>query len=1088
MMACSNAKPLVTEFLLNHGTSLHHKDFESQWTALHRSIYYGYIENSLLLKRFGASFDIFDGDFLTPLQLIPNPCIYSAQSAAYVFGKNKNYNLGIGNVNSRQYPEMVKSLPPIQMASINKFHSLFLSSGKLFGCGISKEGRIGIGSENTIVNAQEIAIKFNHKHEKISSVSAGLHHSLILTQKSVYGCGSNKHFQLGLRDVERALVFTEIHFDRMEVNVTKLNTVIACDYHSIFVNSQGVYICGLNLGQFGGIQESIPFPRKLANPSQQSELKIQWAQSNNCCICVYASVKETNFLTIYYNRRVKTFKNPMMEKLTKCCISGGEMLYNSDEIVKNSSQKPLTIVLMTEHKNFYIYYEDILQFVKVHVSPLFASQIRDFMTCGDGILVEADGHLFQTTIQHKLSKMYQAESEYQEFHSKKDIAQFLCSKMSFKRIQSVSNVESFSCDVDGESFVTILSQRTIRVPAIKKEAFDFSTLLYDEFEYANSGILDVQFQVKDEIFKANKFLVSSRSTLLKNLIETSKGACMIEDNRLTPAMFKCILCWIYKNNISAEELNDVVRHTSEEKVAKKLFQDFHDIAVEWNLNGVYNEIIDHCPTLEKRFDKKVIKLFRWFTVDDFPEFYDVTILLDENQKLRAHKVVLMMRIEYFKMMFYHCWSEENVIDLRHISIHLMQPIIQFAYDNNIEAIRKANHSENFMYNMIAICDQYLIENMKTIFETMICEKINLRNCAENLEFSVTYNCHLIKKYSMEFISLNLARLLETTVLDSLDSVILKELSTFYRAFLHMETDSNYIITPAFDAPSEEEIDEIIKDFNFELYCETNQKSAKKVQKTPNNNLRSKTELTKRGYEKEGVKELQKEIREVPSDTLSPKTPENIADDSHPRTWQKKERERKDSVKKKLLTALKCNEILKNEPVALEPMIDLRSLKITSEDESPRNHVFTLADFGIKSKKKDLVEKLQRPTSESEDKEVKIGWNMSNVDLKPINQDNNSDPFKITAAATKKNQKSPKPSTSSGDKKFTSIIRNEKKEKENYEKIKSKSLVLTQIEERAITELSEFYNITKIYDEDIKISRKVHVASLNLSSWHSGAVV
>lgn len=236
-----------------------------------------------------------------------------------------------------------------------------------------------------------------------------------------------------------------------------------------------------------------------------------------------------------------------------------------------------------------------------------------------------------------------------------------------------------------------------------------------------------------------------------------------------------------------------------------------------------------------------------------------------------------------------------------------------------------------------------------------------------------------------------------------------------------------------------------------------------------------------------MKELQKEILDVPSDTLSPKTPDNtITTSEDPRTWQKKERERKDSVKKKLLTALKCNEIVKNEPVAHEPMVDLRSLKITSDDEAPRNS-FTLADFGIKTKKKELIGKFSSslPPQESE---VKIGWNMSNVDLKPINQDI-SDPFKITAAK-KKNQANPKPSTStsSGEKKFTSIIRNEKKEKENYEKTKSKSLVLTQIEERAITELGQFYNITNSFDEDIKISRNVHVASLNLSSWHSGAVV
>lgn len=810
MMACSNAKPLVTEFLLNQGANHQLKDFESQWTALHRSIYYGNIENSLLLKRYGASFNTFDADFVTPLQLIPNPKWSLSNSFAYVFGKNKNYNLGIGNVNFREYPEMIKLLPSISMASINKFHSLFLSNNKLYGCGISKEGRIGIGNESTVAHPEKITIKFNHKHENITSVSAGLYHSLILTQKSVYGCGSNRHFQLGLRDIERALSFTEIQFDRTQVNVMKIHTVIACDYHSIFVNPQGVYICGLNLGQFGGIQESIPFPRKLPHPSPQTDLKIQWAQSNNCCICVFATNKETNFLTIYYNRKVKNYKNPLMETITKCAIIGGEMLYNSDEIVKNSSQKPLTIILLTQHKNFYIWYEDIMQFVKVHISPLFASLINDFTVCGNGILIEAKGHLFETSIQHKLSKMYQIESEYQEFHTKKDIAQYLCSKMSFKRINSVSNVKSFSCDVDGESFIAILDQRSASIKYLECEPYDFSSLLYNDYEYEISGILDTTITVKGEIFKVNKFVVSSRCELLKNLIENS--CTVIDDDRLTPPMFKCILCWIYKDKISDEEMSEIIKHTNDQKVIKRIFQDFHDIAVEWNLNGVYNQILDYCPVLDNRFDKKIVRCFK-FSLKELPELYDVTILLDENQQLRAHKVILMMRIEYFKMMFSHCWSEDNTIDLRHISINFMQPIIQYAYDYDVEAIRKANYSENFVYNMIAICDQYLIENMKHIFEDIICEKINLRNCAENLEFSFTYNCHDLKKFCMTFISLNIERLLETTVLDSLESSVLKELSSFYRTFYHMHKDSNYIITPNSDAPTEEEIDEIIKSKN-----------------------------------------------------------------------------------------------------------------------------------------------------------------------------------------------------------------------------------------------------------------------------------
>lgn len=208
-----------------------------------------------MLKRYGASFDSLDADFFTPLQLLPMVS-KDREASVNVWGKNKNYNLGIGNSTTRNHPDAIKSLPKIMKASINKFHSLFLaSSGALWGCGHSKEGRLGIGSEATLTIPQEIAVKFNHKNEKIFEVSAGLSHSLIRTNKAVYGAGSNKHLQLGMKAVDVALTFKEVSLDRSEVDFKNMLCIIACDYHSLFVARNGVFICGLNVGQFGGIQE-----------------------------------------------------------------------------------------------------------------------------------------------------------------------------------------------------------------------------------------------------------------------------------------------------------------------------------------------------------------------------------------------------------------------------------------------------------------------------------------------------------------------------------------------------------------------------------------------------------------------------------------------------------------------------------------------------------------------------------------------------------------------------------------------------------------------------------------------------------------
>lgn len=51
----------------------------------------------------------------------------------------------------------------------------------------------------------------------------------------------------------------------------------------------------------------------------------------------------SSYLYIFYNRKMKTYKNPVNNILKQCAISGGEMVYNSDEIVKHSSRKCMKV-------------------------------------------------------------------------------------------------------------------------------------------------------------------------------------------------------------------------------------------------------------------------------------------------------------------------------------------------------------------------------------------------------------------------------------------------------------------------------------------------------------------------------------------------------------------------------------------------------------------------------------------------------------------------------------------------------------------------------------------------------------------------
>lgn len=42
---------------------------------------------------------------------------------------------------------------------------------------------------------------------------------------------------------------------------------------------------------------------------------------------------------------------------------------------------------------------------------------------------------------------------------------------------------------------------------------------------------------------------------------------------------------------------------------------------------------------------------------EFTELFDMTIKLAGDREIRAHKCILMSRLEYFNMMFSHSWAE-----------------------------------------------------------------------------------------------------------------------------------------------------------------------------------------------------------------------------------------------------------------------------------------------------------------------------------------------------------------------------------------------------------------------------------------------
>jgi len=187
----------------------------------------------------------------------------------YACGNNAHKQLGLGK---DTFPtvrlfERVKipreigsdlSLLPFQIAS-GAEHTVLIMRSKnglnteLFGCGHTKEGQLGL---NVLAHERnlpdKIIIPFFQKIDLIKNpiqVSCGEKHTMVLTEKGVFGFGFNLNGQLGTTD------FAMKHRPEI-INIKNIISVQCGDNFSMMLNEDGfVYCCGSNKGGALGIGE-----------------------------------------------------------------------------------------------------------------------------------------------------------------------------------------------------------------------------------------------------------------------------------------------------------------------------------------------------------------------------------------------------------------------------------------------------------------------------------------------------------------------------------------------------------------------------------------------------------------------------------------------------------------------------------------------------------------------------------------------------------------------------------------------------------------------------------------------------------------
>lgn len=517
-------------------------------------------------------------------------------------------------------------------------------------------------------------------------------------------------------------------------------------------------------------------------------------------------------------------------------------------------------------------------------------------------------------------------------------------------------------------------------------------------------------------------------------------------------------------------------------------------------------------------------------------------------------------------MFQHNWSESATINLNTVPAEYMEPIVDYLYSSDFIGLfldSPQNYSENFIFQMLTICDQFFIEQLRYNFEVLVLERFSIRNCGEILEFACSFNCDKLERACIEYICFNLDRVLENQSLVHLDTEILTKINERYRELF---PEVGYrMITPYMDAVSDEVLESFVDDFHVDLGRKKDENGERLSQDKQAKKLKfreNKITLDRRQYEKEAIAMI-KEI------TIEDHRPERtgehkssvVHDDKFQfessKVWTKVAEKKSPGtvdvkVRKPNLSVLKANVILKNEEkpaskytnlneifasnvIKLESVEGpLKSPPVENVDVVSRSSI-NLGDFTPVKGTKLSQKQRKRLSSESQQKLVSSPisiespstiWNDTlsviaspesvwgsvnngtpNFSLATImksNENGRKSSTPVEVQSSKNSQTihgttSQSPATATGYFPFSPVLnqtvkngrdgsdiftiqRDEREQKEYYEKMKSKSLILTQIEETAIEELSRFYNVENTYDESIRVERQSKM-TVNFAVWN-----
>ncbi|KAM6323792.1 inhibitor of Bruton tyrosine kinase [Aegotheles albertisi] len=551
-LASSCGKKGVLDWLAEtKGVDLLAKDKESGWTALHRSIFYGYIDCVLSLLKHGVSLYVQDKEGLSALDLVmkdrPIHVVFKKTdpTEVYTWGNNINFTLGHGGQQGKHHPELVDLFPRngmyIKQVVLCEFHSVFLShKGQVYTCGHGQGGRLGHGDEQTCLVPRLVEGLAGHH---CSQIAAAKDHTVVLTEDGyVHTFGLNTFHQLGILppppncSVPRQVQAKNLK-GRMVIGVA------AGRFHTVLWTKEAVYTMGLNGGQLGHLldpngEKCVTAPRQVSALHHKDISVSLVSASDGATVCV--TEKGDIYLLADYQCKKMASKQLNLKKVL---VNGGYLEYKVDtqNLKENEGQK-ICILALDEAGRVFCWKSSnnsMKQCRWVYGRQVFMSDIA--LNRNEIMFVTQDGEAFTGKWLEEGKKIAEKKELVSNLqNSSCDVSCEHDSNSVYERIRLqkltfVHRAVSIATDPNGYNFAVLQSDpktSLYEIPSVSLSSFgeDFGKLL-DETDEMDS-IHDVTFQIGTRTYPVHKYILAVRSDFFQKLFLSS-------DNQLdTPDMYR----------------------------------------------------------------------------------------------------------------------------------------------------------------------------------------------------------------------------------------------------------------------------------------------------------------------------------------------------------------------------------------------------------------------------------------------------------------------------------------------------------------------------------------------------------------------